>query len=77
MARGPTRPRPAASPSARCSSRPYVAAGATVTTPYDHLSLLKTLALIFGVPAPARAASADVKAFGAKVFTNAPAAGSD
>ena len=56
---------------------PYVAAGARITAPYDHLSLLKTLALIFGVPAPGRAAGAGVKAFGAKVFSNAPAAGSD
>ncbi len=56
---------------------PYVAAGASVSAPYDHLSLLKTLALIFGVPAPGRAAGAGVKAFGAKVFTNAPAAGGD
>ncbi len=56
---------------------PYVAAGATVSTPYDHLSLLRTLSAIFGVPAPARAGDAAVKSFGAKVFANAPAAGSD
>ena len=56
---------------------PYVAAGATVPTAYDHLSLLRTLALIFGVDAPGRAATAAVKPFDAKVFANAPAAGGD
>ena len=32
---------------------------------------------MFGVPAPARAGSADVKAFDAKVFANTPVAGND
>jgi hypothetical protein len=55
----------------------YVAAGSTVGTAYDHLSLLKTLAAFFGVTAPATAAEKGVRAFAAKVFANAPAAGSD
>ena len=56
---------------------PYVAAGATIGTAYDHLSLLRTFSLVFGVDAPGRAARTSVKSFGARVFANAPAAGGD
>jgi len=56
---------------------PYVAAGSTVTTAYNHYSLLKTLEIAFGVDPIGKAATSAVKAFDAKVFANAPVAGND
>ena len=56
---------------------PYVAAGSTVTTAYNHYSLLKTLEIGFGVDAIGKAASSSVKAFDKKVFANAPVSGND
>ncbi len=56
---------------------PYVTSDTTVDAPYDHYALLKTLGRIYGVPALGHAADKAVTSFGAKVFANAPAAGSD
>jgi hypothetical protein len=56
---------------------PYVAAGATVDKQYDHYSLLKTIAIAFGVDPLGKAAASSVKAFDKTVFANAPVAGSD
>ena len=56
---------------------PYAAAGSTVTTAYNHYSLLKTLEIAFGVDPIGKAASSSVKAFNKKVFANAPVAGND
>ncbi|MSW83584.1 MAG: hypothetical protein F2832_02400 [Actinobacteria bacterium] len=56
---------------------PYVAAGATITRQYDHLSLLKTLTRVFQIDPLGHAADATVTSFGLKVFANAPAPGSD
>lgn len=56
---------------------PYVAAGSTVSTAYNHYSLLKTLEIAFGVDPIGRAATSAVKAFDKKVFANAPVAGND
>ncbi|MSX01746.1 MAG: hypothetical protein F2813_01130 [Actinobacteria bacterium] len=56
---------------------PYVAAGTSVDTSYNHYSLLKTIELAFGLDALGKAAKSSVKPFDSKVFANAPAAGSD
>lgn len=56
---------------------PYVASGSTVSTSYNHYSLLKTIQIAFGVDSIGKAASAAVKPFDKKVFANAPVAGSD
>jgi len=56
---------------------PYVAAGATVTTAYNHYSLLKTIEIAFGLDPIGKAAAAAVKPFDKKVFANAPLAGGD
>ena len=56
---------------------PYAAAGSTVSSAYNHYSLLKTLEIAFGVEPIGKAASSSVKAFDKKVFANAPVAGSD
>ena len=56
---------------------PYAAAGSTVTTAYNHYSLLKTLEIAFGVDPIGKAVSSSVKAFDKKAFANAPVAGND
>ncbi len=56
---------------------PYAAQGSTVSTAYNHYSLLKTLEIAFGVDPIGKAATSAVKAFDAKVFANAPVAGND
>ena len=56
---------------------PYVAAGSTVTTAYNHYSLLKTIEIAFGLDPIGKAAAAAVKPFDKKVFANAPLAGGD
>lgn len=56
---------------------PYVAAGSTISTHYNHYSLLKTVEIAFGVEPIGKAASASVKPFSKAVFANAPVAGSD
>jgi hypothetical protein len=49
---------------------PFVAAGADVATPFDHLSLLRSISDLFGVEAPGDAAGEDVRAFGRKVYAS-------
>ncbi len=56
---------------------PYAGQGSTVSTAYNHYSLLKTLEIAFGVDPIGKAATSAVKAFDAKVFANAPVAGND
>jgi hypothetical protein len=46
----------------------FAVAGTTSDTPYDHLSLLRTLAGTFGVAPPGDAAGEDVTPFGRDVF---------
>lgn len=47
----------------------YVGAGGDVTTPYDHLSLLKSIEDLFSLRVLGAAQDPDVRAFGAKVYT--------
>ncbi len=56
---------------------PYVAAGTQIDAAYDHYALLKTIERLFSLPALGHAADSGVPSFGAKVFANAPVAGSD
>jgi hypothetical protein len=46
----------------------FVEKGSVSSRAYDHLSLLRTLAATFGVPAPGRSGRAGVRALGADVF---------
>jgi hypothetical protein len=48
---------------------PYVRPGTVSQQPYNHYSLLRTIEGIFELPPVGYAASADLKAFGADVFS--------
>ena len=56
---------------------PYAAAGGTVSTAYDHYSLLKTVEVAFKLDPLGKSAGSAVKPFGTKVFANAPAPGNN
>src|SRR5215469_6261066 len=52
---------------------PFIKPGTITATPYNHYALLRTVETIFGLPYLGYAAGADLKTFGADVFTaNAP-----
>ncbi|HVP02795.1 MAG TPA: alkaline phosphatase family protein [Solirubrobacteraceae bacterium] len=55
----------------------YVPGGVKIATAYDHYSLLRTIEAFFGLDALGHAADKTTKSVAAKVFANAPVAGSD
>jgi phosphatidylinositol-3-phosphatase len=52
---------------------PFVKPGTVSSQPYNHYSLLRTVEAIFGLAPLGYAAEPDLRAFGADVFTAAPA----
>lgn len=50
---------------------PYIRPGTVSHQPYNHYALLRTVEAIFGLPYLGYAAAADLKVFGAEVFTAA------